>query len=71
MKVSNNLRSALRHIGYAKVAAQLMQDQGEYDLNIDSVAGAMKSISVKFASNRENERVITDGLVSLRRAREL
>lgn len=71
MKVSPNLRSALRHIGYAKVASQVMRDQGEYVLDIDSVAGAMKSISVKLASNRENERVVTDGLVSLRRAREL
>ena len=71
MKVSNGLRSALRHNGYAKVAAQVLRDQGEYGHGIDSVAGAVKSISVKFAANRANERVVSDGLTSLRRVRAL
>jgi hypothetical protein len=69
VKVSNNLRSALRYEGYAKVATQVLRDQNEYADGIDTVAGAMKSISVKFAANRENERIIADGLNSLVRVR--
>ena len=71
MKVSSNLRAALRYEGYAKVAMQVLRDQNEYVSDLDSLAGAMKSISVKVAVNRENERAISDGLYSLRRAREL
>lgn len=71
MKISNTLRAALRYDGYAKVATQMMRDQGEYVGNVDSVVGAMKSISVKVAANRENERIVAEGLFSLRRAREL
>lgn len=71
MKISNNLRAALRYDGFSKVAAQVMRDQGEYVGNLDSIVGAMKSISVKVATNRENERVVSEGLYSLRRAREL
>jgi hypothetical protein len=71
MLTSNGLRATLRHLGYAKLAAQVMRDQNEYVGDITSLAGAMKSISVKIAANRTNESVIRKGLVSFRRFQEL
>lgn len=60
--ISKNLRAVLRHDGYAKIATEVMAMQNEYIDNFDTVAGAARSIAVKFASNRENERVIVRGL---------
>ena len=71
LEVSNELRAGLRVFGFAKVASQVMQDQQEYVGDIESVAGAVQSVAMKVAANRKNESVISDGLVSLRRAQEL
>lgn len=65
--VSNNLRTVLRVDGYAKVASEVMRAQNEYVDAIDTIGGAVRSVSMKVAVNRENERVIVDGLISLRR----
>ena len=70
MIVSNNLRAALRRDGYAKLAAEVMRDQHEYVTTIDDLAGAAKSLAVKIAANRANQKVIRDGLTSLRRTQE-
>lgn len=68
--VSNNLRTILRADGYAKVASEMMRAQNEYVDGIDTIGGAVRSLSMKVAVNRENERVIVDGLISLRRIEE-
>lgn len=69
--VSNNLRAGLRVFGLAKVSAQVMQDQQQYVGEAGTLADAAKSIAVKIAANRQNEHVITEGLASLRRSREI
>ncbi len=69
--VSNNLRIALRVEGYAKVASEVMKAQDEYVDNVDTLGGAVRSVAMKVAVNRENERVIVDGLISLRRLKGL
>lgn len=60
--ITKNLRAVLRHEGYTKLATEVMAAQHEHIANFDTVAGAAESIAVKFASNRENERIMTRGL---------
>ena len=71
MNVSKNLRAVLRHDGYAKVASEVMRSQNEYVGDISNISDVAKSVSIKVAANRENERVVADGLYSLRRLQEL
>lgn len=66
-KISDNLRAALRVDGYTKVATEVMRAQNEYAGDVATIGGAARSLAMKIAVNRENERVIVDGLLSLRR----
>jgi hypothetical protein len=69
--VSDNLRAVLRYEGYAKLAHATMRARGEYAGDITGVVGAVKSLAVKIATNLENEKIVDDGLYSLRRLQEL
>ena len=69
--ISKNLRAVLRHDGYAKLATTVIAAQNEYVDNFDTVAGAARSIAVKFASNRENERLVLEGLDAYYKLKEL
>ena len=71
MIASETLRSALRHEGYAKVAQEVLRNQGEYVGDFSSVADSVKSLAVKVAANLENENIVADGLHSFRRLQEL
>jgi hypothetical protein len=71
VNVSKNLRAVLRHDGYAKLASEVMRAQNEYVGDISNISDVAKSVSIKVAANRENERVVADGLYSLRRLQEL
>lgn len=66
MKISNELRATLRYEGYAKLAAQVMRDQGEYVGDISSLDTAIKSVAVKIAVNRLNQDTVIEGLASYR-----
>lgn len=66
MKVSNELRAILRHEGYAKVAAQVMRDQGEYVGNLHNPDDAIRSVVMKVAANYVNEAVVFEGLEAYR-----
>jgi hypothetical protein len=69
--ISNGLRIALRVDGYAKVASEVMRAQNEYVDGVDTIGGAVRSLAMKVAVNRENERIVVDGLLSLRRMKGL
>ncbi len=69
--ISNNLRLVLRSEGYTKVASEVMRAQNEYVGEIDTVDGAIRSVAMKVAVNRENERVLRDGLSSLDQLKRL
>ena len=71
MIVSDNLLAVLRYEGYAKLAHETLRSQGEYVGDITNVADAVKSLSVKLAANLENEKIVAEGLYSLRRLQEL
>ena len=70
-KISENLRTSLRVDGYAKVASEVLRAQNEYVDQIDTIGGAVRSMAMKVAVNRENERIIVDGLISLQRIKGL
>lgn len=69
--ISNGLKSTLRHVGYAKLASQVMIDAGEYPADVSDPPSALQSLSMKVAVNRINERNITEGLDSLKAFRRL
>lgn len=66
MRVSNELKIGLRVFGFAKIAAQVMRDQQEYADDVETIAGAARSVAMKIAANRKNEATIAEGLSSLR-----
>ena len=72
MRVSPNLRAALRYEGYAKVSAVVMRSEGEYlKESSDYLNDAAQSLAVKIAVNRINEKTINTGVASFQRFMEL
>lgn len=65
IRISNNLRSTLRQDGYVKLAAVVMRNQNEAANHLGTLDGALQSIFSKMAANKENERVINEGLTAL------
>lgn len=71
MKLSKNLRDTLRYDGYAKLAAQVMRDQHEYVTDLSDFNEGIKSISIKVAANRLNEKTVWEGLDAYRQLKDV
>lgn len=67
--VSNNLRSALRTHGWAKLAHAVMHANGEFPPDDTTVNAGARALCMKLAVNMYNQHVIRDGITALQELR--
>ena len=60
------IQAALRQHGFHKVASEVMRQRGEYvPEKWTDLEGAVHSVALKMANNREQHRAVKVGLLSL------
>lgn len=62
---SDKVRAAIRTVGWAKYAQELMREDGEYVPETLDVAGCARSLSMKVAAADVEDGTILDGIAGL------
>lgn len=68
--ISRRLMNAIKHEGFAKVAAEVQRADGEATRNLDSMHGIVKAAAVRFLVDELHQSEVYEGLLAFEQLEE-